>query len=139
MRSRAHLQGRQAGEGWGQEADRGRAQAGRSPRSADPKRPGLQGAPHAARWTSERGSRSRRPPRAASLASLLRLLSDRLQVCPLPRALFLTATTRMTAWFSQRLHHLSTTEVLMVANQGPAGPAGPADSSPWLSSPTCPK
>lgn len=75
-------------------------------------------------------------PLAAGLTCLLRLLSDRQPACPRPRAPSLTAPTRMTACFSQRLHHLSNTEVLMVANQSPAGPA---DSSPWLSSPTCQK
>lgn len=126
-RSRARLQGRQAGEGWGQKADRGRAQAGRSPRApADPRE---------ARAT-RRASRGLTDflvgvfkavglPRAASLTSLLRLLSDGMSVCPWPPApLFLKAATRRIAWFSHRLHHLSNTEVLMVANQSPAGLAG---------------
>lgn len=115
--------------GLGQEAARGRgprqggARGPRRPREARVAR-----GPHAGLTGFRVGVSQLSASLAAGLTCLLlRLLSDRQPACPWPCALFLTAPTRMTACF--QLHHLSNTEVLMVANQSPAGPA---DSSPWL-------
>ena len=127
LRRKAVLGGPPAGPasrgGVGTEAGRGRAQTGRSPRApADPERPGSRDARRAGILVgSSEPSASPEPP--ASLPSSGSSQTDvGLSVAP-PRPSFLRQPRGGLPGFLTA-SNLSNTELLMVANQRPAGPAG---------------